>query len=62
MSFARTSLDLFHSFQPMIGTMKIGMPIYDAMKSDVFQLPSRNTGNPVINVIMVDPIKPTHAA
>lgn len=42
--------------------MKIGMPMYEATKSDVLQLPLRKTGKPAISVMMVDPMKPTHAA
>jgi hypothetical protein len=46
----------------MIGIMKIGIPIYEATKSEVFQLPLRKTGNPATSVMMVDPMNPTHAA
>lgn len=56
------TLVLCHNFQPKIGTMKSGIPIYDATKSDAFQLPLRNTGKPATSVMMVDPMKPTHAA
>ena len=52
---------LCHSFQTMIGTMKSGIPIYEAMKSPVFQFPFKNTGNPVIKVMIVDPMNPYHA-
>ena len=45
----------------MIGTMKSGIPIYEAMKSPVLQFPFRKTGKPVIKVMMVDPMKPYHA-
>lgn len=48
-------------FQRMIGTMKIGMPTYEAKKSEVDQFPLRKTGNPATRVIMVDPMNPTHA-
>ena len=37
------------------------MPMYDAMKLDVDQLPFKKTGKPAINVMMVEPMKPTHA-
>lgn len=42
--------------------MKMGMPMYEATKFDVLQLPLRKTGKPAIRVMMVDPMKPTHAA
>lgn len=49
------------NFQMMMGTTKIGMPIYEAMKSPVLQLPFKKTGNPVMNVIIVAPTNPYHA-
>ena len=49
------------TFQRIIGTMKIGMPTYEAKKFDVDQLPLRKTGKPATRVMMVDPTKPTHA-
>lgn len=49
-------------FQAIIGTMKIGIPTYEATKSDELQLPLRKTGKPAISVMIVEPIKPTHAA
>ena len=45
----------------IIGKMKIGMPMYDAMKLAVLQLPSRKTGKPVMKVMMVAPMKPYQA-
>jgi len=55
------TLVLCTSFQMTIGTMKSGIPMYDAMKSPVFQLPFKKTGKPVIKVMIVDPMKPYHA-
>jgi hypothetical protein len=52
----------YTSFHTTIGTIKIGMPMYDAMKSDVDQFPLRKTGNPTTSVMMADPMNPTHAA
>ena len=51
----------YHSFQQIMGTMKMGIPTYDATKSDVDQFPLRKTGNPAISVMIVDKIKPIHA-
>jgi hypothetical protein len=45
----------------MMGTIKMGMPTYDAIKSAVLQLPFRNTGNPQTRVMMVAPMNPYHA-
>ena len=45
-----------------MGTMKMGIPMYDATKFDVFQLPFKNTGKPATKVIIIEPMKPTHAA
>lgn len=45
-----------------MGTIKIGMPMYAAIKSEVDQFPWRKTGNPVTKVMMTEPMKPTHAA
>ena len=50
------------SFHKIIGTMKMGMPMYDATKSDEDQLPFKKTGNPATKVMMVEPINPTQAA
>ena len=52
---------LCQSFHPRIGTIKIGIPIYDATKWDEFQFPFRNTGNPATIVIIVDPTNPNQA-
>lgn len=49
------------TFQRIIGTIKIGMPTYEAKKSEVDQLPLRNTGKPATRVMIVEPMKPTHA-
>lgn len=46
----------------MIGTMKMGMPMYDATKSDDDQLPFKKTGNPATRTMMVEPMNPTQAA
>ena len=51
-----------HNFHPMMGTMKMGMPMYDATKSEVLQLPFKKTGKPATKVMMVEPMKPTQAA
>lgn len=36
--------------------------MYEATKSDVFQLPFKKTGKPATRVMMVEPMKPTQAA
>lgn len=45
----------------IMGMMNIGMPMYDAMKFDVFQFPSRNTSKPATRVMMAAPMNPYHA-
>lgn len=57
----RPTFVFFTSFQIMIGMMKMGMPMYDAMKSAVLQLPLRNTGNPATRVMIVAPMNPYQA-
>lgn len=49
------------TFQSRIGTTKMGMPMYDAIKSLAFQLPSRKTEKPETSVMTVDPTKPYQA-
>lgn len=49
------------SFHPMIGTMKIGIPIYAATNPDADQLPLRKTWKPVTRVMGLAPMKPYHA-
>lgn len=46
----------------MIGTMKIGMPMYEATKSEVDQLPFRKTEKPATKVMTAEPMQPNHAA
>lgn len=46
----------------MMGTMKMGMPIYDETKSEVDQFPARKTENPATKTMIVDPMKPNQAA
>ena len=61
-NFERLTLVRLTSFHTMIGTMKIGMPIYDAKNVDVSQLPFKKTGKPAMSTMMVEPTNPTHAA
>jgi type II secretory pathway component PulF len=58
----RLTLVLLTSFQTMMGTMKMGMPMYEAMKLLADQFPFRKTEKPVTSVMMDEPAKPNHAA
>lgn len=56
------TLLLCRNFHARMGRTKMGIPIYAAIKSDDDQRPLRNTGNPVIIIMIIEPMRPTHAA
>lgn len=55
------TFERLRTFHMMIGTMKIGIPIYDATKLEEFQFPFKNTEKPVMSVMSDVPTNPYQA-